>query len=112
MQFRTFTWPNDPETLSLSYRRAADMLPGENGLWTLENQAQLGRVVEGEGVFFGPDAYDSFRELSALMQSGISGSLTLPHWGQMQALMTQLSVTETAGNCYLKYRFTFLEPPA
>lgn len=112
MQFRTFIWPNDPQKLSVTYRRQAQMLPTEEGRWTLENQAQMGRVVEGDGVFFGPDAYDSFRELAVLMQAGLSGALILPHWGQMEALMTELAVTETEGNCYLKYHFTFMEPPA
>ena len=57
MQFDTFVFPVDPETLHTTYRHDVSVTPTTGGQWTVENVAYLGRTVEGEGVFYGSGVY-------------------------------------------------------
>lgn len=111
MQFRTFIWPNEPETLKISFQRKVEMLPSADGLWSISSLGRMGRVFEGEGVFYGADAYTTFSSLAKLLYDGAAGTLTLPHWQEATALLTALEVCEEPCENYLKYRFTFLETP-
>lgn len=111
MQFRTFTWPNEPSTLKISYQRKITSEILENGHWFVNETASTGRIFEGEGVFYGDNCHTLLQQLGALLQDGISGILTLPEWGSYKALLTELSVTEEDKDNYLSYRYRFVEVP-
>lgn len=112
MQFGTFVWPNEPECLNITFRREVTVTANAaSGRWTVENPAQLPREIVGEGAFYGPDAYDKFSQLAELCNAGQAQTLTLAHWGQCSALLTELVLTEDATENYLHYAFTFIEMP-
>ena len=90
MQFRNFTWPNEPSSLRVTSGTAA-------------------RTVTGEGVFFGETAYESLRTLEALLAQGGAGALTLPHVGTLQAVLTELEGGQEPRENFVRYRFTFVE---
>lgn len=111
MQFGTFVWPNNPEKLTVKFRRNVEVKPTASGLWSVSNTARFGRVFSGEGVFYGADAYQSFRALCAYFYSGTKATLVHPQWDSAQAYLTELTVTEQAGENYLRYQFSFQEAP-
>lgn len=110
MQFRNFVWPNNPETLQITFHRETEVEP-HNGAWTVSNIARMARVFSGEGIFFGANAYSTFSTLAALFYDGLAGTLKLPNWSNATALLTDLTVIEMPAENCLRYRFSFLEMP-
>ncbi len=111
LQLGDFLWPNDPETLKVSYLRTVDIAPTEGGLWSVTKVARMGRTFDGEGVFFGETAYDSFRSLAQYLYSGESAVFVHPQWTQANVLLTELEVTEECRKNVLHYRFRLVELP-
>lgn len=111
MQFGSFVWPNNPETLRVSLRRDIKVTARADKRWNLQNNAFLGRVIEGEGVFYGSTAYATFSSLALRIYSNEVQLLTLPNWQSCNAVMTNLEVVEGMQENCLRYRFTLQEAP-
>lgn len=111
LQLGDFIWPNDPETLRVTYLRKVDIEAAEDGLWTVTNVARMGRSFEGEGLFFGENAYESFRSLAQYLYSGEKVTLVHPQWTKANVLLTELEVTEECRKNVLHYRFRLVEMP-
>lgn len=109
MQFRNFTWPNEPSSLRVTSRRRTALLEEPGGGWTLQDLGTAARTVTGEGVFFGETAYESLRTLEALLAQGGAGALTLSHVGTLQAVLTELEGGQEPRENFVRYRFTFVE---
>lgn len=109
MQFGAFTWPNDPETVRMKLARKLVMEAGGNNTWTIASAARMGRTFECEGVFCGSSAYQSVNALAALHIAGNPAQLVHPKWGGVNALLTEMEVTEGPGENLLRYRLTFTE---
>ena len=71
MQFRNFTWPNEPSSLRVTSRRRTALLEEPGGGWTLQDLGTAARTVTGEGVFFGETAYDTAGSFSICAASEI-----------------------------------------
>lgn len=112
LQFDTFVFPVDPETLHTTYRHEVSVTPTTAGQWTVENVAYLGRTVEGEGVFYGSGAYASFQQLAAYIKNFQAKVLQHPKFGSFRAFLTKLEAVEEPNDGCLRYRFVFVESPA
>lgn len=108
MKYRNFTWKNEPETLHIRAVRKTQYLDID-GNTSLSIAGYITRTIEGEGVFYGADAYGQFSELAATIQHRTAGTLSLAHWGDIKALLTELEVIEEARENFVRYRFKFLE---
>ncbi|MBR6425453.1 MAG: LysM peptidoglycan-binding domain-containing protein [Oscillospiraceae bacterium] len=109
MRFKSFVWPHNPSRyrVYLARRQAVQTLPmGENVVQDLGAQC---RIMEGEGAFFGEDAYKRFGELAALFEDGTPGILMHPVWPTSLAYLTRLELTQEPRADYVCYRFTFRE---
>ncbi len=109
MEFKDFIWPNNPKTVSLCYERvvAQNFAP-----FVGSATVSLGRGCcrwEGEGEFFGPDAYTHFQQLAEVFRSEGAGTLTHPVWGSTQAIFTKLTLRQEPEENYVSYGFTFQE---
>ena len=109
MQFGAYTWAQAPHTLNVRYSQKTEMVADEQGKWSLVNLGSAGRTVQAEGSFSGPLAYEYFNALIDLFRAGKPATLSLPSWGSMIALMTELSLTEEPCENYLRYQITFRE---
>ena len=114
MQFRNFTWPNEPSSLRVTSRRRTALLEEPGGGWTLQDLGTAARTVTGEGVFFGETAYESLRTLEALLAQGGAGAhlVGMPAPGmqhQLQAVLTELEGEQEPRENFVRYRFTFVE---
>ncbi len=111
LQFDTFVFPTNPETLHITYRHDVGVEPTAAGQWQLTDKAYLGRTVEGEGIFYGSGAYTSFQQLAAYVKSFQPKVLTHPKLAPFRALLTKLELTEEPAEDCLRYRFVFTESP-
>ncbi|MBP3313128.1 MAG: DNA circularization N-terminal domain-containing protein [Oscillospiraceae bacterium] len=112
MEYKDFTFPNNPKTVSLRYERYTAQNKVPMGASTT---ADLGRgccIIEGEGEFFGEHAYQHFLRLAELFRHDGAGTLTHPVWGSMQALFTKLTLRQEPEKDYVSYAFAFQEVSA
>lgn len=109
MRYKNFTWPHNPEIYSVEYRRqvAAHKVPF--GRCVLQDLGCTYRVLRGEGVFAGENAYRQFRELAEVFQEGGSGLLVHPVWQSERVYFVELRVEERPLPDYVRYSFTFWE---
>ena len=109
MRYKEFTWPHNPEIYTVEYRRqmAAHKVPF--GRCVLQDLGYTYRVLKGEGVFTGDNAYRQFQELTAVFQESGPGLLVHPVWQAERAYFVELKVTEEPLPDYVRYSFTFWE---
>ncbi len=107
MQYKDFVWPNNPKTCTLRYERFAAQNKVPMGTSAMADLGMGCCSMEGEGEFFGPDAYAHFQQLAAVFRSEGEGTLTHPLWGSMQALFTELTLRQEPEENYVAYAFTF-----
>lgn len=109
MRYKDFTWPHNPEIYAVEYRRqvAAHKVPF--GRCVLQDLGCTYRILRGEGVFAGEDAYRQFRELTGVFQEGGPGLLVHPVWQAERVYFVELKVEEKPLPDYVRYSFTFWE---
>lgn len=109
MRFKDYTWPHNPETFVVEYRRqvAAHKIP--MGGCVLQDLGVNCRILRGEGEFAGPGAYKEFRALAAVFQEDGPGMLVHPVWRTDRAYFVSLAVTEEPRPDYVRYSFAFWE---
>lgn len=109
MRYKTFTWPNDPRTYTLSCERQTAVHKIPMGGFVVQELGRTGTVMRGEGEFFGKNAYESFRQLQAVFQTPGEGLLVHPLWQTTRAYFTELRLTQEPRADYVAYAFTFCE---
>ena len=109
MRYKNYTWPHNPETFVVEYRRqmAAHKVP--LGGCVLQDLGVNCRILRGEGEFAGPGAYEEFKALAAVFQKPGPGMLTHPVWRTDRAYFISLSVMEEPRPDYVRYSFVFWE---
>lgn len=109
MRFKDYTWPHNPETFVMEYRRQVTALKVPLGGCVLQDMGVNCRIFRGEGEFVGNGAYEEFRKLAAVFQKGGAGVLVHPVWRTERAHFVSLSVTEEPRPDYVRYSFVFWE---
>ena len=109
MRYKEYTWPHNPETYSVEYRRclAAHKVPF--GGYCLQDLGDTYRVLRGEGVFAGVEAYEEFQALEAVFRQKGPGLLVHPVWPTASAYFVSLQLTEEPLPDYVRYTFEFWE---
>ena len=80
MRFKEFTWPHNPEVYTVEYRRRLAVHRAPFGGCVMQELGGSYRVLTGEGVFAGEDAYERFKELAGVFQEEGPGLLVHPVW--------------------------------
>lgn len=109
MRFGPFSWPINPIEIRVEdgrHTREA-LFPAPS----LQEDGPLLRSVSGRGFFTGPDAAAQFATLHALLSKGGAEILTLPEYGPMQAVLTELTLLRGSMRM-VEYAFSFRESPA
>ena len=109
MRYKEYTWPHNPETFVMEYRRqvAAHKVPF--GRCVLQDLGMTYRIFRGEGVFAGPEAYEEFKRLEEVFRQEGAGLLIHPVWQTERAYFLSLTVTEEPRPDYVRYQFCFWE---
>jgi len=109
MRFKNFTWPHNPEVYTVEYRRRIAVHQVPFGRCVMQELGGTYRVLKGEGVFTGWNAYGQFKELAAVFQEEGPGLLVHPVWHTERAYFASLEVEEEPLPDFVRYRFEFWE---
>lgn len=109
MRYKNFTWPHNPETYTISYQRNVAVLKNPLDRYVTQDLGLGHRVMQGEGVFFGGDAYDTFSQLASVFYDNGPGILIHPVWQTTHAYFVKLSLAQEPLPDYVRYRFMFWE---
>lgn len=109
MKYKDFTWPHNPRTYTIEYRRAMGNHKVPFGRYHLQDLGPTQRVMRGEGEFVGADAYQQFKALASVFYSDGPGILIHPVWQTSNAYFVELSLAQEPRKDYVRYTFTFWE---
>jgi spore coat assembly protein SafA len=109
MRYKDYTWPHNPEVYSVEYQRRLTAHAIPYGQCVMEDLGSSYRVLKGEGVFAGADAYQEFQKLVAVFQEDGAGLLVHPVWQTERAWFASLTVEEEPLPNYVRYSFEFWE---
>ena len=113
MRFKTFVWPHNPRTYTITFKRELANFKVPFGRYYLQNLGLTRRVLKGEGEFVGEGAYDKFKELACLFYEESAGVLVHPVWMTTTAWFAGLELKQEPRSDYVSYSFEFWEvnPP-
>ncbi len=109
MRYKNFTWPHNPRTYTIEYKRAMGNHKVPYGRYHLQDLGPTGRVMKGEGEFVGPEAYEQFKALATVFYQNGPGILIHPVWQTANAYFVELSLAQEPRRDYVRYTFTFWE---
>ena len=109
MQYKRFVWPHNPRSYTIRYERQVAVHKIPFGRYAMQDVGLTRRVMSGEGEFFGPKAYDTFKELASTFYEGGPGVLIHPVWQTVKAYFVQLALAQEPRRDYVRYTFTFWE---
>ena len=109
MRYKDYTWPHNPEVYQVESRREMVALKVPFGGYVLQDLGRTYRILQGEGEFAGPRAYEQYKELEQVFLQGGSGVLVHPVWKTAGAWFVSLELAEEPMPDYVRYRFTFWE---
>lgn len=109
LMFGSFTWPNDPETYQEKIVREPLYTQNDDGTRTFAGMGPAKRTITGSGVFFGTNAYTSFKTLQAFVGQEAALNLIHPVWGTRRVYLTELTSAMEPRDHYVAYTFTFQE---
>lgn len=112
MQFKTFTWPNNPERYQVEFVRPVVYRKNDAGQEVFVGLGGNCRSMTGSGAFVGEDAYENFKKLEALVYENTTGTLTHPVWQSSKVYFTRLKLLQEPIENYVAYEFTFQEADA
>ena len=112
MKFKTFSWPHNPYSYEILFKRqiAAHKFPF--GGYKLQNLGMTNRIMRGEGEFSGKAAYDTFKKLASVFYENTPGTLVHPVWQAADAYFVSLSLKQEPKADYVRYGFEFWEDAA
>ena len=109
MRFKEFTWPHNPEVYTMEYRRRIAVHQVPFGSCVMQELGSACRVLKGEGVFAGENAYAQFRRLAEVFREEGPGLLVHPVWRTERAYFAFLEAAEEPRPDFVRYRFEFWE---
>lgn len=109
MKYKDFTWPHNPRTYTIEYRRAMGQHKVPFGRYHLQDLGPTRRVMKGEGEFVGEGAYREFGKLATVFYDSGPGVLIHPAWQTANAYFVELSLAQEPRKDYVRYTFTFWE---
>lgn len=109
MRFKDFTWPHNPEVYSVEHRRRIAVHQVPFGGCVMQELGGSYRVLKGEGVFVGRNAYEQFKTLAEVFQEEGPGLLVHPVWPAERAYFASLEAVEEPLPDFVRYRFEFWE---
>lgn len=109
MSFGDFVFPVNPGMIKISHKRTAAVqkVPNENDI--VCDMGIGGRVITGEGEFFGDDCEEQFGKLKKIFEKGGAGILYIPSQEPIFAIFKELEFRADDIEGVIKYSFVFVE---
>ena len=109
MQYKDYIWPHNPEIYTITFRRKVAAAKVQFGRYGMQDLGLSYRVMEGEGVFEGKNAYNEFKKLATVFYQGEPGMLVHPVWQASNAYFVALELMQQPLENYVRYHFEFWE---
>ena len=109
MRYKGYTWPHNPRVYSIDFQRPVAVHKTPFGRYQLQDLGMGHRVMEGEGEFVGPGAYEEFQRLASVFYEDGPGLLVHPLWQVANAYFVALRVEQAPRPNYVRYSFAFWE---
>ena len=109
MRYKSYTWPHNPRVYSIDFQRPVAVHKTPFGRYQLQDLGLGHRVMEGEGEFVGPGAYEEFQRLACVFYEDGPGLLIHPLWQISNAYFTALKLEQEPLPDYVRYSFEFRE---
>lgn len=109
MRYKDYVWPHNPTSYSIHYERKMATHKVPFGRYCLQDMGLTRRVMQGEGEFVGPGAYEQFRALAEVFYNDGPGILVHPVWTTANAFFVSLQLEQEPRPDYVRYRFAFWE---
>ena len=109
MRYKSYTWPHNPRVYSIDFQRPVAVHKTPFGRYQLQDLGLGHRVMEGEGEFVGPGAYEEFQRLACVFYEDGPGLLVHPLWQVANAYFVSLRVEQEPRPDYVRYAFAFWE---
>ena len=109
MRYKDYTWPHNPEVYVVEHQRRLAVHPVPFGQCVIQDLGSSYRVLRGEGVFAGENAYEQFQQLVNVFRESGPGLLVHPVWQTERAWFASLTVTEEPLPDYVRYQLEFWE---
>ena len=109
MRYKGFVWPHNPRVYSIEFERSMAVNKIPFGRYSLQSLGLTRRIMRGEGVFVGEDAYQTFKELATVFYEDTPGVLVHPLWDTTSAWFVALELAQEPLPDYVKYTFEFWE---
>ena len=109
MRYKSFIWPNNPKTYTLTCERMTAVQKVPFGDYSVQDLGKSRTVLRGEGEFFGEGAYENFRRLVDVFSKDGAGVLAHPVWQSHNVYFTKLELTQEPREDYVAYRFEFCD---
>ncbi len=107
MRYKSFVWPNNPETYTLQCARTTVVHKIPFGGSMVQDLGDACTILRGNGEFFGAGAYDTFRRLQKVFSGGGAGVLFHPILKSKRAYFTKLELTQKPCADHVAYSFEF-----
>jgi hypothetical protein len=109
MQFGKFVFKENPVKLNVKYGRKLILVNIPEIGELAQNRGKVARIVSGEGIFFGSNAFEEFEKLVTLFDTvEESKMLVLPDNEMFWGYFSKLSLNGEGAN-KVKYSFEFVE---
>lgn len=109
MRYKNFVWPHNPRSYRIQFVRQTALQKIPMGEYNLQDLGRSCREMRGEGEFYGPEAYDTFKELASVFCQSGPGVLIHPVWQTANAYFTELELRQEPRRDYVAYQFAFRE---
>lgn len=109
MKYKNFVWPHNPSVYTIDYGKRIHHVGIPYGRYLLQDMGYSGRVMRGQGEFYGPKAYETFRKLADTFYLTGPGVLIHPEWQAASAYFSALSLRQEPLPDYVSYTFEFRE---
>lgn len=110
MTFGDYVWMDNPEVFHQKFVREPQYVTS-SGSVLFAGMSALKRTITGSGCFVGDGAIQSFLSLASLCD-GTPRKLTHPVYGEINAYLTCLEMTQDTLVDHVEYSFTFREANA
>ena len=111
MSFGDFVFPINPYLIRVRHQRTVARQKTLGGQEAVCDMGQNGRIVSGEGEFFGSSAAAYFDELKKRFEEEAVGVLYLPSQKPMIAVFEELELIGEDIGDVIRFRFQFREAP-
>lgn len=109
MSFKKYVFPVNPWVIKVIHRHRTAEHKIPYGLSNIQDLGDEGRIISGEGEFFGSDCAEQFGKLKALFNEGGGGMLYIPSQKPLYAIFQRLELIGKDIEGVIKYGFTFEE---